>query len=607
MEKTGAMKYPVIIPSSVDDSGIHPDIFTAGNFNLLPLVHKSIIQYLVDDIRKDEFRNSIGDIYLVINADLDECYTKQFKDRNDIKIILEDSRRLRGILASVNRGRQEIDKVDERDRPFIIFYGDTLIHDLVLKHVMIEAEKLRIQEKEGGEGNWCVVVFIRDIEGLLKKKFEKNRWGHVIVNKNFIERAKRDDKNGMPPIWILDGQDIKDVLYRPTYPDLLEKSYMQRRFKIDPSENNCDGDWKDYNEVLVETGALVFSTSLWNKFTRHQEKRDPLGLKSVPFSARRLLIDDPFKVVGVVTDASAWLDVNYPWEYLHANDCLGRRLARKPRTSHTSNNVDNKTNQPRDLKDTKFILVRSIKELINLFQKSKGNKLHRTDDTPDTRGHNFTHEYDSLDDWGISDSVEISGTLVIPDPTAQDDVLLYIGSNVTIEGNCVIRNKSRIRANAVLNNANIGDNCLIDCHCNIDHSVVMENVKILSGAAIAYSVIGKGSVIGGKTIIACEKLIAIGKKENGTDYSPSEIDSEYAYSDPDLVYRQMSKYHASSTIVRHRNRFGALVGDFVRIGANSFVQPGRKIGHHSIITPGTEIRHNIPPFSEVTSSKSDDF
>ncbi|MCB2230295.1 NTP transferase domain-containing protein [bacterium] len=600
-------RYPVIIPSAVDDAGIYPDIFREGNFNLLPLAHKSLIQYLVDDLRKDEFCDRIGDIYVVVDEELESCYNRQLCERSGITVISEELQRRRGVLASVNRAREQLTDKD-RNKPFLIFYGDTLVQDLVLEELLKVADELHERELEGGEKDWCVVVFIRDQEMQLAKHYEKNRWGHIVINRNLQEICKGDDSDDKPPIWHLSTEDIRDVLYRPTYPNLLE-NYLTRRYEADPAPQVTDGKWKDQNELLLESGVLIFSASLWDKFTQHQEERDPLGMKSIPFSARRLLVDKQFTVKGVVTNADAWIDVNYPWEYLQANEYLCRRLARQMPSHLTSSLVGRDDHVPRDLEDSDFIIVSSTKQLKALLDPEIANAPTSNSETAprmrtSNRAHRFTNEYDSRENWGICDSVVINGTLVLPNPAKVRDLRLYIGGNVTIEGHCVIRNGTQIRANAMLNTVNIGANCLIDCHCNIDHSVIMDSAKVLSGAAVTYSVVGRGAVIGGRSTIACEKLIAIGEDSeiiepcgDAVEAVPELID----FSDP---YDQMSKYHASTTIVRHNNRFGALIGDSVKIGANSLVQPGRKVGMHSVVTPGTEIRRNIPPGSEVTPADS---
>ncbi len=603
LSKLGSFRYPVIIPSAVDDAGIYPDIFRQGNFNLLPLAHKSLIRYLIDDLHKGKLSDSIGDIHVVVDKELEACYEKQLGNRKKVNVWHEDRRRRRGILAAVNHARTKFTD-DELKEPFMIFYGDTLLQDKVLKQVIEEADKLHAQSlKEGGSKDWCVVVFISDDERLLAKPYEKNRWGHIIVNSNMQVIDRGDPSDGRPPIWRLRTEDIRDVLYRPTYPDLLEP-YCERRFEIDRPSWAQDGNWKEHTQVLVESGVLVFSPTLWQRFTGHQERRDPLGLKSIPFSARRLLIDNEFTVVGVVTDANSWLDVNYPWEYLQANEFLCRRLSGTLDSSTEDSGAVMPT--PLDLEGTGFTMVSSTNELYELLKVSKsqrfrliGTETSRAATT--NKAHRYTHEYDSQDDWGVSKNVEVNGTLVLPDPAQNENLAIYIGGNVTFEGHCVIHEGTRIRANAMLNNANIGANCLVDCHCNVDHTVVMDTAKILSGAAITYSVIGRGAIIGGKSIIACEKLIAIydghedpcgGDRESAEGHSAEPID-------PD----QLSKYHASTTIVRHGHRFGALIGDGVKLGANSLVQPGRKIGHESVISPGTEIRRNIPPLSEVTPSE----
>ena len=524
------MRFPVVIPSAVDDAGLAKDYISLGNINLLPLVHKTLIEYLLDDLRKKEIGNFISKIYLVVGEEQKKEYKSVTEKRENIELICQAPYEKRGILTTVN-------KIAKRfDTPFFIIYGDTIVKNGVLQRMVHSASELSRNDKETP---WGVIALVRDNSRVLSLTgLERNRWGYVVVDSSKISPIEKD-KYG-----IVDEEAVRDIIYRPSYISLLSK--------------------KNDEEFLIESGAMIISPPLWDMFNEYHE-RDPLGLHSITNSARHSLIKRGFIMRGIVIERGDWLDINYPWEYLKANDYLSQYL----RYYKEHNKKDP------DLLDSDFEVVASKQELLDLYSESKVVKEIESElSALQQPTYQFSNEHTD-DVWGIHKDAKIDGYLAVPDPRRVKDPKIFLGRNSLVKGNCVIKNRARIRSNATIINSIIGEDVFVGSYTLIDHSVVMNGSQILCSSIIPYSIIGRKVIIGGNSTIACERT-----------------DPE----DP-----RLHKYYAACNVVRYRERFGAIVGDEVKMGMNTYVQPGRKIGRGSRVHPGAEIICTCPPNSIVKS------
>lgn len=520
------MKFPVVIPSAVDDAGLAEDYFSLGNINLLPLVHKTLIEYLLDDLQKKKISDLIGKIYLIVGEKQKGAYKEVIGERKGVHIISQAPYEKKGILTTVNKVMDEIGH-----KPFMIIYGDTIVKNGVLRQMIESAKHLSDKKKK----NWGVIALIKDHpQSSVSGWLERNRHGYIVVDSKKIRKLK--------DYQTVDEEAIRDIVYRPSYVSLLSR--------------------RPDDEFLIESGAMIICPSLWKKFTQVHE-RDPLGLHSIINSARYCFVTQGFTLRGIVIKRGDWLDINYPWEYLKANDYLSQWLRKYK---------EGKEKDP-DLIDRDYAVVASKEELLKLYSAvPEVSKIKTELPSPREPAHEFSNEYDS-EVWGIHEDAVIDGYVAVPDPRKIGDTKIFLGRNAQIKGNCVIKKNARIRSNATVVNSVIGENVLIDSYVLIDHSVIMDNSEILYSSAIPYSVVGRNVVIGGNSTIACERIDSNNSRPN--------------------------KYYSAFNVIEYSDRFGAIIGDGVKMGVNTYVQPGRKIGKRSIIYPGNEIIHNILPGSIV--------
>jgi len=602
MVKAGeGIKFPVIIPSAYDDAGIVDDYFELGNLNLLPLGGKTLIQYLLDDLQYKLVSKYIGNIYLVVSEKVKHKYDKIIGPRDGVEIIEQAPYQRQGIFACVDY----VIKMRNIKGPFLIIYGDTIVQDQVLLKIVNEAANY-CRSANMKLNKWSVVGFAElegsqlpykdkidgdsnkdrplDVSSVEKNPAERNRWGYIIVNDNCIKRAKKGKRFSS-----FNFDAIQDIIYRPSYPGL----------------HKCK-----YNQVpLVETGVMVLSSELWSLFNEYN-KSDPLGLRSIINSARYSSINDQFTLKGIIFNQKSWLDINYPWEYLKASNYLMQRAA----SFCDPKGLNYKEGKFNDLTNTGYTIVKDREQLFELFGKSQSEIYHedcednideKDEEIPDDQFiYGYTNEYDERKVWGIHPDAKVDGYIIVPNPKHEKmkDAKIFIGKGSHIRGNCVIKPGVRIRNNAIINNSVIGKNVLIDSSTLIDHSVILDNSNILTDAVIPYSIVGENTIIGGKTIVACERLERMKAKNTQEDIDikqHSKLENSNDEQSLNTEKKFLAKYYASANVIRHRERFGAIIGDQSLIGVTTYILPGRKIGRESKIAPGSEIIHNCPPGSII--------
>jgi acetyltransferase-like isoleucine patch superfamily enzyme len=170
-------------------------------------------------------------------------------------------------------------------------------------------------------------------------------------------------------------------------------------------------------------------------------------------------------------------------------------------------------------------------------------------------------------------------------PLAQIDGHLHLGEGsvilpgVYIEGNVIIGRNCKIGPNAYIRgNTAISDNCVIGNSVEIKNSVVYSHTKIKHLSYVGDSIIGSHVNIGAGTIIA-------NYRHDGTNHRS-------------LV---------NGTLVNTgRTRFGAIIGDGVRIGINTSVYPGRKIGPGRVTPPNAIVIKDLMP-TALSNGKSNGF
>jgi NDP-sugar pyrophosphorylase family protein len=183
-----------------------------------------------------------------------------------------------------------------------------------------------------------------------------------------------------------------------------------------------------------------------------------------------------------------------------------------------------------------------------------------------------------LADW-IGDVVAVNGD-VEPGVSIKGPVYIakgaHIESGVDITGpvyvgeDCSIHHGSQLRPGTIL-----GRECVVGHTAEIKNSVCMVGAKLQSGSFVGDSVVGRGGRIGSGAILTnrrfAQDLITLG---GGEDRFVTEIQF-----------------------------FGAVIGDYARIGANATTAPGTLVGPYSWILPNVSAYGFIPRETRVMSKQ----
>ena len=170
----------------------------------------------------------------------------------------------------------------------------------------------------------------------------------------------------------------------------------------------------------------------------------------------------------------------------------------------------------------------------------------------------------------VNDS-EINGEV---SPLAQVDGHLHLGEGSVIlpgcyiEGKVIIGKNCKIGPNAYIRgNTSISDHCEVGNAAEIKNSVVYSHTKIKRLSYVGDSIIGSHVELGAGTII-------VNSRHDGTNHR-SLVNGAYVHTG--------------------RARFGAIIGDGVRMGVNTCIYPGRKIGAGRVIRPNTIVDKDLMP------------
>ncbi len=136
----------------------------------------------------------------------------------------------------------------------------------------------------------------------------------------------------------------------------------------------------------------------------------------------------------------------------------------------------------------------------------------------------------------------------------------YLEGKILIGERVVIGPNARIRGNTV-----IGDDCVIGFSVDLKNSVIGEKTKIPHLSYVADSVVGKNCRISAGAVLA------------NTRHDRKEIATP--------IKGVMTK--------TGRNKFGAILGDGVKLGVNTSVYPGRKIWPAVMTKPGQIVDRDL--------------
>ncbi len=137
---------------------------------------------------------------------------------------------------------------------------------------------------------------------------------------------------------------------------------------------------------------------------------------------------------------------------------------------------------------------------------------------------------------------------------------IFIGENAEIGPNCYIRPASHI-----------GKNCKVGSAVEVKNSIIMEGTQIPHHNYVGDSVIGKNCNFG-----------------SGTKVANLRLDE-----------REIAVIHREEKVQTGRRKLGAIMGDEVKTGINSMIDPGTIIWQKSFIGPGTIADGEIGPESKI--------
>lgn len=156
----------------------------------------------------------------------------------------------------------------------------------------------------------------------------------------------------------------------------------------------------------------------------------------------------------------------------------------------------------------------------------------------------------------ISQNVVISGKVLIGKNT-------IIELNVVIEGpailgkNCLIRPHAWIRKNTI-----IGNDCVVGHGVELKNSLLFNKAKIGTNCFVGDSILGFGARVGSGTILGNRRF------------------------DQKIVKIKINE----KVFLTGTDKFGAILGDFVRLGTGVLTSPATLIGMHTWIYGGARIK-----------------
>lgn len=154
--------------------------------------------------------------------------------------------------------------------------------------------------------------------------------------------------------------------------------------------------------------------------------------------------------------------------------------------------------------------------------------------------------------------------------------LLQLGDDYEISDEVAIHKTAVVEQGAVLKSpAIIGPNCMVGAHAYFREGVFLDqSVKIGSGCEIKNSIIFSGTAIAHFNYVGNS---VIGR------YVNFEAGSIAANHYNERVDKQISVLYRGEVIDSGVNKFGSLVGDSSRIGANAVLSPGTILERNSIV------------------------
>ncbi len=172
----------------------------------------------------------------------------------------------------------------------------------------------------------------------------------------------------------------------------------------------------------------------------------------------------------------------------------------------------------------------------------------------------------------------------------------------------------------------IEKNCTIEGEVKIEKGSVIKNGTYIKGPVFIKknSVIGPKSIIQGKTIIGEKSFVEGGSEIKNSiigdetfikslSYVGDSIIGDNCVLEAGVILNNFLDGEKIKSVIRdkkidtEKSNFGSVLGDNVRIGANSSLMPGVTIGSNSIIEPASLIDKNVDKETKVTNGKNKGF
>ncbi|MBN1169158.1 NTP transferase domain-containing protein [Candidatus Woesebacteria bacterium] len=168
--------------------------------------------------------------------------------------------------------------------------------------------------------------------------------------------------------------------------------------------------------------------------------------------------------------------------------------------------------------------------------------------------------------------------------TIESKVEGKIEEGATIKGDLILGQNSVIKSGAYLEgNFYIGENCEIGPNCRMKGFGSFDNGAVIGNAVdITRSIIGKGTKI--------KHLAYVGDSVVGNKVSigAGSVIANLRHDEQNIKFKVNGKLIDTS-----RRKMGAVIGDDVRLGANTTVYPGTKIGSGKTTKPGDIVKYQL--------------
>jgi bifunctional UDP-N-acetylglucosamine pyrophosphorylase/glucosamine-1-phosphate N-acetyltransferase len=571
-----APKFDVIIPTVQQNSGILGYFQSAPLLALLPLGHKTGIEYVLDDLAKQPVKEYVNRVYLACAAEHEGVYRDILGRRpgRDVKFVPIPQFSPQGIVYPVQHVVERIRRDDliPEDQPLhnpvMLVFGDTLLHDRYWKFFLSQCAKL---EDERPGSPWVLLSFGADATGA--GPVPSGAKGPALLPQNrkslcFLPASAPvlsslpAGPRGAVRLVHVDARDAADFVDVPLFPAISARKHV------------CSPDYL----TLQSIGVIAASPKAWDTLCSIREKtRHAFRLWRFYGLLRVALVrgDVDCHLVYASPETSEasspyWYDINYPWEYLQAGRLLRRGIqhfysAEGPTPDHPDPDMPNVGPDHPDLEGYEVEIVLGRHGQFGAFRLN-----------PNVRHARFVSDSDQ---W-LSPKAELRGAII--KPTGKTSICVADGA--LIEGVCVLGEGCRVMEHASVRDSVLGEGVVIGAKSMVEESVILRGSQVFPFSAISHSVIGEDVVIGGHVHVAYSKL------PNLPDMASAELRGHRTVNE---------RYQTEVGVVRHRHRFGCVVGDGARLGMGVLIEPGRKVGAQAQVAPQVNVVRTVPPGSRV--------